>query len=668
MTRQLVSGAAMVVGSSLIVLAQASDARPQFRTGIDVIRLDISVLDRSGAPVHGLKASDFTVLENGRPQQLIAVSEIDDEVLNPTPSAQMRYARRDVSANDLSELATTGRLVAIVIDDRLLPFDDVDIAMSARAAARRIVDDLGPADMGTVVYVEDPGNGADFTADHDQLLTAIDEYQPHEVPFIERDPIGLAGPTSGDERTLAPAYAGSECLRTQPTVPRLETVVARLARVPQQRRKTVFYVGPGVGMQFDVRGKCDSQLYTIMRDMFRQAQMANVNIHTVDPLGPGGFAEYARNRRETGRESPWLRLPPPNLMRDWLEITAENTGGVAIVATDKIEDRIDDVFRQDTTYYLVGYQTSNGNPDGSFRTIKVRVNRPGVTVRTRTGYWAPDAKGHVNADGNREATAMELNGSGLMHPDALPLRVFAAPVGLAPPAGGSPQAVVAVVLTPRVPALGAPGAETLAVSRTVYGRDGETGTPYLETARLSLPASVEAGPYDVLARVVVPAGRHDIRFSAHSTIADATGGVDVAVDVPDFAHAPLSTTPIVLSHTAAGVDRPVSGSLADVLPIVPTTDREFSPSDQATAFLRVFEGGTTRQAVTMTTRLTDATDTVHLDRTETLPADAFGAERPVDVQVPLPLDRLAAGPYVLSMEAKLPGGRSSRQDLVFRVN
>ena len=102
-------------------------------------------------------------------------------------------------------------------------------------------------------------------------------------------------------------------------------------------------------MKFDIRGECDSQLYTIMRDLFRQAEMSSVNIHTVDPLGPGGYAEYVRNRQATGRVSPWLRLAQPQLTRDWLQITAENTGGVAILATDKVEARIDGVFRQDSS-------------------------------------------------------------------------------------------------------------------------------------------------------------------------------------------------------------------------------------------------------------------------------------------------------------------------------
>ena len=206
--RRLVLSAAVVLGSSVVVLAQASDARPQFRTGIDVIRLDISVLDRSGAPVHGLKAPDFTVLENGKPQQLIAVSEIDDAVLNPTPSAQMRYARRDVAANDLSELATTGRLVAIVIDDHMLPFDDVDIAMSARAAARRIVDDSRPGRHGGRRVRPGSGQRAGF---HGRPRPAPDGHR--RVPAGTRSPSPSASRSASSGR---PAGTNARSRRRTP--------------------------------------------------------------------------------------------------------------------------------------------------------------------------------------------------------------------------------------------------------------------------------------------------------------------------------------------------------------------------------------------------------------------------------------------------------------------
>ncbi len=106
---------------------------PVFRTDVDVIRLDVSVLDKDRRPVRGLKAEDFTVYEDGKLQRLVAVSEIDAVVNDPVPSAWMRFVPRDVSMNDLADQAGEGRIVAVVMDDWNIPFDDLDIIMQSRA-------------------------------------------------------------------------------------------------------------------------------------------------------------------------------------------------------------------------------------------------------------------------------------------------------------------------------------------------------------------------------------------------------------------------------------------------------------------------------------------------------------------------------------------------------
>ena len=51
--------------------------QPIFRVGADVIRLDVSVLDKDRKPIHGLTSEDFTVVEEGKPQRVVAVAEID---------------------------------------------------------------------------------------------------------------------------------------------------------------------------------------------------------------------------------------------------------------------------------------------------------------------------------------------------------------------------------------------------------------------------------------------------------------------------------------------------------------------------------------------------------------------------------------------------------------
>src|SRR5579872_4753346 len=105
-------------------------AQEPFRASADVIQLDVSVLDKNHRPVAGLTAADFTVMENGKPQRIVGVTPIEVQDVDPRLSAWMRLIPRDVSANEMLDIAGEGRLVGILVDDRTLPFDDADTAIS----------------------------------------------------------------------------------------------------------------------------------------------------------------------------------------------------------------------------------------------------------------------------------------------------------------------------------------------------------------------------------------------------------------------------------------------------------------------------------------------------------------------------------------------------------
>src|SRR5262245_36969203 len=113
------------LGGVCLLAARPAAQEPQppttpgqvFRTGVDVIRVDVTVLDKNRKPIRGLTADDFTVRENGRPQRIVTVGEVSGEDADPTPSAWMRYAPRDVTTNDLADQLGDGRAIALVLDD-----------------------------------------------------------------------------------------------------------------------------------------------------------------------------------------------------------------------------------------------------------------------------------------------------------------------------------------------------------------------------------------------------------------------------------------------------------------------------------------------------------------------------------------------------------------------
>jgi hypothetical protein len=137
--------------------------------------------------------------------------------------------------------------------------------------------------------------------------------------------------------------------------------------------------------------------------------------------------------------------------------------------------------------------------------------------------------------------------------------------------------------------------------------------------------------------------------------------------VPDVARAPVALSGIILG-TPPPPDTARVDELADVLPIVPTSARHFTSSQTIAAFFRVFQGGASPAApVTLRVVILDRRDQPVLDRTDTLPAEAFSQRRGVAQQIALPLGELTTGPYVLNLTARRADGTSARKDVVFRV-
>ena len=666
----VLAGSAVLAGAGL---TQTPQDQPTFRTGVDVIQLDVSVLDKDRRPVRGLTAKDFTVLENGKPQRLVTVTAVDAAERDPARSARMRYVSNDVAMNDLADALGDGRLFAIVFDDRYLPDDDTTIAVMTRTAARHAIEQMGPSDIAAVVYSQDSGKTQDFTSDREKLFAAIDRFDPKAPGWLAPTPRSNPAP-EGDMQRFSTLLMRSQCAREEPSIPTLDAVVSRMASVPK-RRKSLLFFSIGVPLTFGGRG-CHLTLGEMMKDVFRKAQAANVNIHAIDPAGYNGYLDYLRTHpsrrgREVGvpdrRRIPGTAQLPDYLrfLHDFLENTAESTGGRAVVNTDAIQPEIEHIFEEDGSFYLIGYQTSNGNPDGKYREVDVSVDRAGVTVLTRSGYWAPTKDAVVSTRDNLTAAARDLAMTGMDAGVGLALRANVVAIG-APQGPGQPVDV-AIALTVRLPPLRSATQETLTLTRNVYDAEGRAGPPTQETVKLALqPGGGDELRYDVLRRLSLPPGRYQVRYSARSAVVDRTGTVYADLEVPDFSRAALSVSNLVLGTPAeAGVAR--EDPLATLLPLVPTTRRDFLPSDRIAAFARVFQGGTAPvNPVAVSVEITDAQDAVVFTQALNLDAAAFGDGRAAPLQLDVPLGRLSHGPFLLSVTARA-ASRTVRREVLFKM-
>ena len=108
--------ACCLLSGTALLTAQA----PQFRSRVELVHLDVSVLDNNRRPVKGLAAEDFTIHEDGKPQQVMVFSAIDLPDPPPPSTAWLRDVAPDVRRN--TEVIDH-RLITIVMDDATIPFD-----------------------------------------------------------------------------------------------------------------------------------------------------------------------------------------------------------------------------------------------------------------------------------------------------------------------------------------------------------------------------------------------------------------------------------------------------------------------------------------------------------------------------------------------------------------
>lgn len=363
---------------------------------------------------------------------------------------------------------------------------------------------------------------------------------------------------------------------------------------------------------------------------FRALQTANINVYQYDSRGL--------------KESL-------DIMNGGIGMFADNTGGRTVTRTNNPETRVGEMFVENGSYYLLGIEPTRRPAAGEFRPIRVQVNRPGVVVRTRTGYFG-EAPGNAGRRSRSTPDETELDKAmdGAAPTGTLPLTLTVAP--FARP--GQRTATVAVVAgLDRSAALA--GKDVVQIAARAF----DQATPLrvskgVATATLQLTPRTSSRDthYDVPTTLDLAPGRYEIRLAMESTAASARGSAFMSVTVPDFLKDPLALSGVVLAKIPAA--RPAGKhALANLLPFTPTTVRAFSASDRVHALLRVYQGGKRdAAAVTLAARITDRADRRVYERSIILPSTAFvTAGRIAESGLTLPLAELVPGPYLLSIDA-----------------
>jgi len=329
----------------------AQPGQPIFRATVDLVRVDVSVVNRDDDPVTDLQASDFMVTEDEVPQtvetaqfvRLDGQRRVDNgeslEIRGPSQAA-VEATKEDV------------RLFAIFLDDYHIDKHPT-ITIPLRKALEGFIEQLQPTDLVVIMDPLTTLDGLRFTRNKADLLERVRTFEGRRGElFPVRSAVEEAQLTQRNVFELRAAVSLSA----------LEAITTHLGGL-REGRKSVLFVsqGPPVGMP-------GSPNYPRLEAALQAANRGNVTVHVLDPR-PLGSAPFG------GAEA--------------LRRLSVETGGRAIVNTNNPESGLKQVMADASAYYLIGYSPTRPRLDGKFHKINVRVKRSGVRVTARRGYWAP---------------------------------------------------------------------------------------------------------------------------------------------------------------------------------------------------------------------------------------------------------------------------------------
>jgi hypothetical protein len=281
------------------------------------------------------------------------------------------------------------------------------------------------------------------------------------------------------------------------------------------------------------------------------------------------------------------------------------------------------------------------------------VKKPGFEVISRKGYFASRQGESEDAPLSGGVKAI----TGVLSDPGVPLRGIAAP--LRQPDGSS---VVAVTLAFDRTAAGAEAGDAVEIVTHLFDPEGRPRGDFEQTASLC----AAPGWCELTSLIAAKPGRHAVRIGVKHVKFGQTGSVYLDVDVPDFAKRPLTVSGLMLEATPAWA-RTSDDRVRALIPVLPTTRRQFANSDSVTLFFRIHQRpGRAPKEVTRTLRITNERDEVVSNLSEILPAAAFGVSG-AEQRITLPISRLGAGQYLVSVELTARGESALERQLSFAV-
>jgi VWFA-related protein len=591
-----------VVAMGLMLVSLCAASRGQepsdylFYAQSDLVLVNVTVRDKTGKFVLGLKPENFTVLEDNKPQKIVSfdvenidvVPPLDVTQAKPLPTLAPGRTSPAASQPDTATQFKDRRLIVLFFDLSAMEPDEIDHAVTS--AEHYIDTQMAPADLVSIISL---GSSLlvnqDFTADQALLKKQLDRFSSGSGQGFEQ---GTTGTTEGTPDTGQPFTADDteyNIFNTDRRLEALRSVAERLGHV--QQKKSLIYFSSGMD-----RTGIENQ--SELRAAVNAAVRSNLAIYTMDMRGlqalvAGGEAQNASLRGVSAYsgQSTLNALNSNFTTQETLVTLASDTGGHAFLDSNDFSKIFKGVQQDTSTYYLLGYHSANQAHDGHYRRIAVKSNVPGLKVDSRRGYYAPADYQHSSKDDKErqleEALASEL-------PDTeLPLYLgvsyfrsegnkYFVPISLVVPGSQIPF----VRSSERDKA-------TLDVMGIVLDKEQHALNRVRDSVKLAVNTSAEVQKKNVQydTGMSLLSGKYHLKFVVRENQTGRMGSFETDIDVPDLKTRPLKMSSVVLASQVqpAKKGRNLNPLVRDGSEIIPNITHVFSASQHLLLYYEVYD-------------------------------------------------------------------------------
>jgi VWFA-related protein len=404
-------------------LPAVNQAGPQpavLRISTRMVQVNVIVQDRDGNPITGLTKDDFTVLDKNQPQR---ISFFAEQSFQPAPASTLTADAvapiHSFSNRPQSGGSTSSGVSVILLDTVNIDWDPGTMPFPyARSQVIKFIKNMQPGDQ-VALYLLAPSRLYmlhDFTSDSAALLevmTGADKSKTSSDPKAAAAEIQhkrMEKEASDAFAESSQFYKGDRPNRVAATSQGMITIAARLAKFPG--RKNLIWISSAFPIQTGLYVGSQSDQHNYAGDISSVGQAlsnADVAVYPVDArglIGPDVMGQL--QGAQYGSRAPVLTsAAPDDRPFETMISLAAGTGGKAYFNTNDLSGSIRHAIDDSRITYVLGYYPDHNKWDGSFREITVKVNRPGVQLRYRKGYFATEEGGDT-ADAQKQLLSTAL--------------------------------------------------------------------------------------------------------------------------------------------------------------------------------------------------------------------------------------------------------------------